>query len=72
MSLDGDKNYVLPQNNDIAGFVDPIIGRTAKRDVLGYFGFPLIRRGETVTPEILDKAQRISRLFELISATEDL
>lgn len=63
-------NLALPDNNSIIGYVDPIVGRTAHRDVLGYFGFPLIRKGETITPEILARAQNISRLFELQAATE--
>ena len=63
-------NLALPDNISIIGYVDPIIGRTAHRDVLGYFGFPLIRKGETVTPEILARAHNISRLFEIQEATE--
>ena len=64
-------NLALPDNINIIGYVDPIIGRVAHRDVLGYFGFPLIRKGETVTPEILARAQNVSRLFEIQSATEE-
>ena len=60
----------LPENTGIIGYVDPIVGRVAHREVLGYFGFPLIRKGETVTPEILERAQSLSRLFELQAATE--
>lgn len=60
----------LPDNTSIIGYVDPIVGRVAHREVLGYFGFPLIRKGETVTPEILARAHNLSRLFELQSATE--
>lgn len=60
----------LPENTGIIGYVDPIVGRVAHREVLGYFGFPLIRKGETVTPEILERAQNLSRLFELQAATE--
>ena len=61
----------LPAVTSIVGYVDPIIGRTAHRDVLGYLGFPLIRKGETVTPEIFSRAHNISRLFELQAATEE-
>ncbi len=61
----------LPDNTTIIGYVDPIVGRVAHRDVLGYLGFPLIRKGETVTPEILARSQNISRLFELQAATEE-
>lgn len=60
----------LPNHDSIIGYVDPIVGRVAHRDVLGYFGFPLIRKGETVTPEIMARAQNLSRLFELQAATE--
>ncbi len=63
-------NLALPDNIGIIGYVDPIIGRIAHRDVLGYFGFPLIRKGETVTPEILARAHNLSRLFEIQAATE--
>ncbi len=61
----------LPQGTGIIGYVDPIIGRVAHRDVLGFLGFPLIRRGETVTPEIFSRAHNLSRLFELQAATEE-
>ena len=61
----------LPDNTSIVGYVDPIVGRVAHRDVFGYFGFPLIRKGETVTPEILARAQNVSRLFEIQAATEE-
>jgi hypothetical protein len=64
-------NTALPQGTSIIGYVDPIIGRVAHRDVLGYLGFPLIRQGETVTPEIFARAQNLSRLFELQAATEE-
>ncbi len=60
----------LPNHDSIIGYVDPIVGRTAHRDVLGSFGFPLIRKGEVVTAEIMARAQNISRLFELQAATE--
>ena len=64
-------NTALPSGTSIIGYVDPIIGRVAHRDVLGYLGFPLIRRGETVTPEIFSRSQNLSRLFELQAATEE-
>ena len=60
----------LPDSGSIVGYVDPIVGRTAHRDVLGYFGFPLIRKGQVVTREIAERAQNVSRLFELQAATE--
>jgi arginine/lysine/ornithine decarboxylase len=63
-------NNSLPNSNEIVGYVDPIVGRVAHRDVLGYFGFPLIRKGETVTREMVERAQNLSRLFELQAATE--
>jgi hypothetical protein len=52
-----------------AGFVAPIIGRVALHDVDGYFGFPLIKKGETVTPTHVSRAQSLGRLYELIAAT---
>ena len=64
-------NTALPQGTGIIGYVDPIIGRVAHRDVLGYLGFPLIRKGETVPPEIFSRSQNLSRLFELQAATEE-
>jgi len=64
-------NTALPEGTGIIGYVDPIIGRVAHRDVLGYLGFPLIRCGETVTPELFARAQNLSRLFELQAATEE-
>lgn len=60
----------MPTNSNIIGFAEPLIGRTAKHDVLGYFGFPLIRAGQTVTPAIFDKAMVLGRLFELIASTD--
>jgi len=65
-------NTALPDSPDIIGYVEPLLGRTAQRDVAGYFGFPLIRKGETVTPTILERAHSLSRLFELTAATEDV
>jgi hypothetical protein len=53
-----------------AGFVVPIIGRTANSDVLGFPGFPLIRAGEQITREIAERAQAMGRLFELTAASE--
>ncbi len=64
-------NSALPNGTGIIGYVDPIVGRVAHRDVLGYLGFPLIRKGETVTPEIFSRAHSLSRLFELQAATEE-
>lgn len=61
----------LPDSARIVGYVDPIVGRIAHRDVLSYFGFPLIRKGETVTRELVERAQNVSRLFELQAATEE-
>ncbi|BDI31785.1 hypothetical protein CCAX7_38360 [Capsulimonas corticalis] len=63
-------NLALANNSEDIGFVDPIIGRTAQRDVAGYFGFPLIRKGEIVTKATAEKALNLGRLFELIAATD--
>ena len=70
MGTSAQDTIALPDNTGIIGYVDPIVGRVAHRDVLGYFGFPLIRKGETVTREIMERAQNLSRLFELQAATE--
>ncbi|MBV9849555.1 MAG: hypothetical protein JO250_07690 [Armatimonadetes bacterium] len=61
----------LPNDDSVIGHVEPIIGRVAQRDVQAYFGFPLIRKGETVTRETAERAQNLGRLFELIAATEE-
>lgn len=60
----------LPETAAIVGYFDPIVGRVVHRDVLAYFGFPLIRKGETITPEIVARAQNLSLLFELQAATD--
>lgn len=70
MGMSAQDTIALPENTGIIGYVDPIVGRVAHREVLGYFGFPLIRKGETVTREIMERAQNLSRLFELQAATE--
>ena len=67
----GEEARSLPEGVTVPGYVDPIVGRVAHRDVLGYYGFPLIRKGETVTREILARAHSMSRLFELQAATEE-
>lgn len=63
---------VLPHTDNIIGYADPLIGRIARRDVPGYFGFPLITTGQAVTPHILAKAESLGRLFELTAATDDV
>ena len=70
MGTSAQDTTALPENTGIIGYVDPIVGRVAHREVLGYFGFPLIRKGETVTREVMERAQNLSRLFELQAATE--
>ena len=70
MGTPAQNTAALPASGSIVGYVDPIVGRIAHREVLGYFGFPLIRKGETVTREIIERAQNYSRLFELQAATE--
>ena len=64
-------NVALPEHSYLIGYVDPIIGRVAHRTVSGYFGFPVIKAGQTVTKEIAERAQNLGRLFELIAATEE-
>lgn len=67
-----DKNNTsLPSSNEILGYVEPIIGRIAHKDVIGYFGFPIIRSGQAVTPAIAERAQSMARLFELMAATSE-
>jgi len=67
-----DRELALPDSNEIIGFVDPLIGRIALRDVPGYFGFPLIKAGQAVTHATLEKAQSLGRLFELTAATDSV
>lgn len=59
-----------PRQTVAAGYLAPVVGRIALRDVAGYFGFSLIKKGEAVTQTIYDRAQAMGRLFELIAATE--
>lgn len=67
-----DRELVLPHTDNIVGFVDPLVGRIARRDVAGYFGFPLIKAGQAVTQATIAKAQELGRLFELTAATDDV
>jgi hypothetical protein len=67
-----DRELALPETNDIIGYVDPLVGRVALRDVPGYFGFPLIKAGQSVTHETIEKAQSLGRLFELVAATDNV
>lgn len=64
-------SLALPDNSEVIGHVEPIIGRIAQRDVQAYFGFPLIKKGETVTLATAERAHNLGRLFELIAATEE-
>ena len=61
----------VPKPRTAAGFVAPVVGRTALRDVDGYFGFPLIRKGEVITETIYNRAHQLARLYELIAATHE-
>lgn len=65
------ENLALPENNEIVGHLEPLLGRVAKRDVAGYFGFPLIRAGQPVTTAVFEKAQSQGKLYEVITATEE-
>jgi hypothetical protein len=67
-----DSELTLPATDNIVGYVDPLIGRIARRDVSGYFGFPLIKAGQAVTHATIEKAQQLGRLFELVAATDDV
>jgi hypothetical protein len=64
-------SIALPDNADMIGYIEPLIGSVAHHDVTGYFGFPLIKKGETVTRSIAERAHSMARLFELIAATEE-
>ena len=65
------ESLALPDDNEIIGLTEPLIGRTARSDVAGYFGFPIIRAGEKVTRPIAERAHSMARLFELMAATEE-
>ena len=67
----GEEAQGLAEGVTAPGYINPIVGRVAHRDVIGYYGFPLIRKGETVTREILARGLSMSRLFELQAATEE-
>jgi hypothetical protein len=64
-------NLALPPDTSIIGHVEPLLGRVALKSVDGYFGFPLIKEGQPVTQAIINKAENVGRLFELIASTEE-
>jgi len=66
----GSRAIPLPKRQIAAGFVAPVIGRKARKDVEGYFGFALIRKGDVISDVTYDRAQQMGRLYELIAATE--
>jgi len=61
----------IPKPTTLAGFVAPVVGRKATRDVDGYFGFPLIKKGEVITETTYYRAQQMARLAELIACTHE-
>ena len=61
----------LPERHELSGHLEPVVGRVAQREVAGYYGFPLVKAGQTITPSIAEKALNVGRLFELIAATEE-
>ncbi|HEY3330295.1 MAG TPA: hypothetical protein VGK19_09770 [Capsulimonadaceae bacterium] len=61
----------IPKATTAAGFVAPVVGRIAKRDVTGYFGFTLIKKGDVITETIYARAQHMARLTELIASTNE-
>jgi len=63
-------DMALIDDDALAGFIEPLIGREVLRDVHGYYGFPLIKKGQPVTRNIAEKALSLGRLFELTDATE--
>ena len=60
----------VPKQKVASGFVAPVVGRVAVRDVPAHHGFLLIRKGETITEQHMDRADRMGRLYELIASTE--
>jgi hypothetical protein len=62
----------LGKNRMAAGFVAPVLGRKALRDVNGYFNMPLIKTGQVVTEQHYDRAQALGKLYELIACTDTL
>lgn len=67
----GTRAVPVPNKTTAAGFVAPVIGRKVLRDVDGYYGFPLIRKGEVITEAVYNRAQHLARLYELIAATRE-
>jgi len=63
-------DLALTDDSSLAGFLEPLVGRVALREVTGYYGFPLIKAGQTITPNIAEKALSLGRMFELTEATE--
>ena len=70
MAATSEFDSALTDDTSLAGFLEPLIGRVALRDVSAYYGFPLIKAGEKVTHNIAAKALSVGRLFELTDATE--
>lgn len=64
-------NTSLPLSDEILGYVGPVIGRVARKDVMGYFGFPIVKAGQTVTAPIAERAYSMARLYELMAATAE-
>lgn len=63
-------DLALGEDNGLAGFLEPLVGRVVLKDVHGYYGFSLIRKGQIITRNIAEKALSLGRLFELTEATE--
>ena len=61
----------LPGVRVNAGFVAPVIGRIAAREVLGSFGLPLIYKGDTITKAHMERALAMGRQYELIASTRE-
>jgi len=67
----GSRAVPIPVRNTAAGYLAPVVGRTAVKDVQGYFGFPLIQKGEVITEAIYNRAHKMARLYELIASTRE-
>lgn len=61
----------IPKPSTAAGFVAPVVGRKALRDVTGYFGFTLVKKGDVITASTYERAQQMARLAELIASTHE-
>jgi hypothetical protein len=57
-----------PKENLPPGYAAPVIGRIVQRDINGIFGLPLVKKGQTITPMIYERAEQMGRLHELVAS----